>query len=56
MIAKHKIFNWFKQLFNKPQPIGAKRPARYSKKAWFYRAKGQPTVAQQLFFKIGGCV
>ncbi|MFC1059545.1 hypothetical protein H2512_11110 [Pasteurella multocida] len=46
-----RLFTWFKSCFRKTE--SANRPKSYSKKAWFYRSKGKPTLAQQLYFLIG---
>ncbi|HDR0674179.1 hypothetical protein K7G92_000718 [Pasteurella canis] len=46
-----RLFGWLHTYFRKP--INTYRPKCYSKKAWFYRVKGKPTLAQQLYLKIG---
>ncbi|MEB3452062.1 hypothetical protein ROV36_10855 [Pasteurella multocida] len=45
------LFSRYKTYFRKP--ANAHKPKFYSKKAWFYRKKGKPTLAQQLYLKIG---
>ncbi|HII3694570.1 TPA: hypothetical protein ACY36Z_001875 [Pasteurella multocida] len=51
MSKLQRLFKWMKAYFHKPS--NTRRPSSYSKKAWFYRAQGMPTLAQQLYLKIG---
>lgn len=38
----------------KKSSMDKKRPTRFSKKAWFYHQNEKPTLAMQLYFRLGG--
>ncbi|MFZ7181702.1 hypothetical protein ACLSZD_11285 [[Pasteurella] aerogenes] len=53
MLFLTSLFKRIKRYFTKSS-MDKKRPARFSKKAWFYHQNGKPTLATQLYLLLRG--
>ncbi|MDY4280038.1 MAG: hypothetical protein SOX56_02970 [[Pasteurella] mairii] len=53
MLFLTSLFQRIKRYFKKSS-MDKKRPARFSKKAWFYHQNEKPTLATQLYCLLGG--